>query len=91
MIKFYSNKKTFGEKEIRKAYLVKETENGYEKIEALGIIGKINDLLSLNIISVENGEAETDKYLSITKNGCIIDVSNSMQEAADKFKLWYNA
>lgn len=89
MIKFYGNKKRFGEKEIRKAYLVKETENGYEKIKVLGIIGKVADLLALDLISAENGEME--KYLSITIDGCIIDVSDSLKEAAEKFKLWYIA
>lgn len=89
IIKFYTNKKTFGEKEIKKACLVKETENGYEKIGVIGIIGKVADLLTLDIISCENGEM--DKYLSIAKDGSIIDVSNTMEEAARKFELWYDA
>lgn len=89
MIKFYGNKKRFGDKEIKKAYLVKETENGFEKIEILGIIGKVIDLVLSGIISAEDGEM--DKYLSITKDGCIIDVSDTLQEAADKFRLWYIA
>ena len=90
MIKFYRLKK-LANKEIRQAWLVKETENGYEKVKVLGIIGKVADLLSLDLISVEYGEAEMDRYLSITLNGCIIDVSDTLQDAANKFKLWYTA
>lgn len=88
MIKFYGIKK-LPDKEIKTAVLVKESENRYEKVKVLGIIGKVADLLSLDLISVEDGEME--KYLSITKEGYIIDVSETLKEAAEKFKLWYMA
>lgn len=89
MIKFARNTKQLGDKEILKALLFDENGN---KIKMLGLIGKVKDLVEIDLIEIYNVDLDEDgeKWLALSMINNKTELAETKQEAAQIIRKWFD-